>query len=673
MDLVLDNQTKSYAVQNYRQDIDGLRAVAVLLVILFHAGLSYFPSGFIGVDIFFTISGFLITGKVISEIERGTFSLTNFIKGRLWRLQPALLVTILGAIIVATYCYIPDDYTAFTKSAKYTTLFLSNQYFDKLSAAYASPDSDYFLLLHTWSLAIEWQWYFFFALFAGILTLLLRKFKRKFAYKPFLYGWLLLTLTATIIVILISLYSSSQHYYSLNMRAFEFLIGGSAALLKDRVQLNHKWLSNSLTVAAIAVLICTSGLSIRVETYPNSWTLLVCLASAVLLLNPNTFVNRTLQLTPINYTGKISYSLYLWHWPVFAAFNYLEFTLSGKTLCIALAMTAGLAVITYHGIEERFRRVKLSFTKSIILLVIIPLTVCTALYSLTEKTKGLPQRFSDEYNHSLQLLNNASGNAASRDGCLSGSLVLTDCQFGDHEGSKKAFLIGDSNANQFWGFYDVLAKDAGIKMYSLTTSSCLTLPGIYQFDWWKYKGVKYQECHDNTEKYYDYIKSNHFDYVIIGHVWSNYFGAQLITKDGDERSEAFSGSRYEMALRTAIRTIIDAGSKPIIMFTIATMPRNYQNCINQHVIHRRPFDINECDMQNPANTNGEKVTQLMIKMKSEFPTLTFIDPKSIQCISGKCITNIDGVTVYRDVGHLTDYASYKFGQLYLNEFGNPLK
>ncbi|EGZ4253471.1 acyltransferase, partial [Salmonella enterica subsp. enterica serovar Bareilly] len=133
MDLVLDNHTKSYAVQNYRQDIDGLRAAAVLLVILFHAGLSYFPSGFIGVDIFFTISGFLITGKVISEIERGTFSLTNFIKGRLWRLQPALLVTILGAIIVATYCYIPDDYTAFAKSAKYTTLFLSNQYFDKLS------------------------------------------------------------------------------------------------------------------------------------------------------------------------------------------------------------------------------------------------------------------------------------------------------------------------------------------------------------------------------------------------------------------------------------------------------------------------------------------------------------------------------------------------------------
>ncbi|MDV5658126.1 acyltransferase, partial [Enterobacter hormaechei] len=340
----------------------------------------------------------------------------------------------------------------------YTTLFLSNQYFDKLSAAYASPDSDYFLLLHTWSLAIEWQWYFFFALFATILTLLVSKFKRKFAYKPFLYGWLLLTLTATIIVILISLYSSSQHYYSLNMRAFEFLIGGSVALLKDRIQITNRWITNPLAVVAIAVLICTSGLSIPVEAYPNSWTLLVCLASAILLINQNTFVNRTLQLAPINYTGKISYSLYLWHWPIFAAFNYLEITLSGKTLCIALVITAGLAVLTYHGIEERFRRVKLSFAKSMILLVLLPLTVCTGLYTLTVKTNGLPQRFSDEYNHSLQLLNSASENAASRDGCLSGSQDLTDCQFGDHEGSKKAFLIGDSNANHFWGFYDVLAK-----------------------------------------------------------------------------------------------------------------------------------------------------------------------------------------------------------------------
>lgn len=673
MDLVLDNQTKSQTAQSYRNDIDGLRAVAVLLVILFHAGISYFPSGFIGVDVFFTISGFLITGKVIRDIERRAFSLKNFLNGRLWRLQPALLTTIAAAIMVATYCYIPDDYTAFTKSAKYTTLFLSNQYFDKLSATYASPDSNYFLLLHTWSLAIEWQWYFFFALFATLLTILACKFKFKVTDKGLLNGWVFLTVIATIIVILTSLLSSKQHYYSLSMRVFEFLIGGSAALLKERIPLINIWIRNALTVGAIAVIVWISGMNIPVGLYPNFWTLIVCFASSIIFLYQSTFVNRVLQLAPISYTGKISYSLYLWHWPVFATFNYLGYNLSGQTLCICLIITFGLAVISYHGIEERFRRVKLPFSKSIILLVLAPLAICMALYSLTEKTNGLPQRFSDEYNRSFQLLHSASNNAALRIDCHSGKQVLRDCHFGDDQGSKTAFLIGDSNASHFWGFYDVLAKDAGVKMYSLTTSSCLALPGIYQFDWWKYRGVKYQECHDNVKKYYDYIASNHYDYVIIGQVWDNYFGTHLINKDGDEQSEALSNMRYEMALRTAIDSIIAAGSKPIIMFTIANMPRNYQNCINQHVIHRRPFDINECDAQNPDKAISVNLTKLMSKMKAEFPTLKFIDSKSIQCISGKCITNVDGVTVYRDEGHLTDYASYKFGEMYLKELGNPLK
>ncbi|WP_410375996.1 acyltransferase family protein [Enterobacter sp. CPE_E331] len=673
MDFVVENQTKSQALQGYRQDIDGLRALAVLLVIFFHAGLSFIPSGFIGVDIFFTISGFLITGKVIGEIEKKTFSISNFLNGRLWRLQPALLATIAAAIAIATYCYIPDDYSAFTKSAKYTTLFLSNQYFDKLSTTYASPDSNYFLLLHTWSLAIEWQWYFFLAIFAAILILLASKFKIKISQKALLKAWLIVTVIATLAVVLISLLSHEQHYYSLNMRAFEFLIGGSAALMRNNVPSLNKWLKNILAIGALAVIVWISGKNISVELYPNSWTLLVCVASSILFLSQDSLVNRTLQLTPISYTGKISYSLYLWHWPVFATFNYLGYTFSGQTLYSALLITVGLAIVCYHGIENRLRKVRLSFGISIVLLVLAPLALCLVLFNYTEKTDGFPQRFNAEYNRSFELLHSASKQAEMREECHSGKQVLSDCYFGDNSGSRRAFLIGDSNASHFWGFFDVMAKNAGIKMYALTTSSCLALPGIYQFDWWKHKGIKYEECHDNVAKYYEYINSNHYDYVIIGQVWANYFGTHLINNDGDMRTEALSNKRYEEALREALRVIVNAGSKPVIMFTIANMPVNYQNCINQHVIHRRPFDINECDNQNPKKNNPDKLIKLMAKMKSEFPGLMFIDSKSIQCVSGKCVSNIDGVTVYRDEGHLTDYASYRFGQMYIREFGNPFK
>ncbi|MEQ4450541.1 acyltransferase family protein [Kosakonia sp. YIM B13605] len=673
MDLALDNQTKSQVSQVYRKDIDGLRAVAVVLVILFHAGVSLFPSGFIGVDIFFTISGFLITGKVISDIERNKYSITNFIAGRLWRLQPALITTMLATCIVASYCYMPADYEVFTKSAKYTALFLSNQFFDKQSATYASPDADYFLLLHTWSLAIEWQWYLFFALFAALLTVLINKSAIRVTRKSMLCGWLVLTFIATVILLVTSLFTYTQHYYSLTMRAFEFLIGGSTALLIMRLPPVHKILSNILAASAIAIIVWIAGERISVDFYPNTWTLLVCGATALLFLSRNAVVNNFLELAPVNYTGKISYSLYLWHWPVFAIFNYLGYALTGKSLFVALIITCVMAVICYHGIENRLRRVRVSFVKSVVLLVLVPVVVTMTLFSVTEKTDGLPQRFSAEYNRSFQLLHDATDRATLRFDCHGGNQILADCHFGDYKGTKKAFLIGDSNANHFWGFYDVLGKDAGVKMYSLSTSTCLALPGIYQFDWWKYKGIKYEKCHNNTQKYYDYIKKNHYDSVIISQVWGNYFGPYLINHDGDERSVALSSKRYEDALRSALQIITAAGSKPIIMFTIARMPENYQSCINQHVIHRYPFDINECDNQNPGRNNGENVMEMMNRMKREFPTLTFIDSKSIQCVSGKCVSNVDGVTVYRDEGHLTDYASYRFGQMYIEQFGNPLK
>ncbi|WP_265093887.1 SGNH hydrolase domain-containing protein, partial [Cronobacter malonaticus] len=175
--------------------------------------------------------------------------------------------------------------------------------------------------------------------------------------------------------------------------------------------------------------------------------------------------------------------------------------------------------------------------------------------------------------------------AKRREDCHSATQILSVCHFGASDGKTTAFLMGDSNANHFWGFFDVLAKDAGVKMYSLTTSSCLALPGIYQYDWWKFKGIKYEKCHENTERYYDYIRANHYDYVILGHVWSRYAeGPHIINADGDERSEALSRQRYEIALRKALKIITDSGAKPVIMFTIAQMPDNYEACINKHVI-----------------------------------------------------------------------------------------
>lgn len=143
----------------YRPEIDGLRAIAVLLVLTYHAGLSIFPAGFIGVDIFFVISGFLTTSIVLNAIDRGKFSFFEFYKRRIWRLQPAVIALMGITLISATVFYLPDDYRAFIKSERAVSQFVANQFFAHETSGYATADSAGWLLLHTWSLAIEWQWY----------------------------------------------------------------------------------------------------------------------------------------------------------------------------------------------------------------------------------------------------------------------------------------------------------------------------------------------------------------------------------------------------------------------------------------------------------------------------------------------------------------------------------
>ncbi|MGC0788664.1 acyltransferase family protein [Pantoea agglomerans] len=226
----------------YRKDIDGLRGLAVALVILFHAGISQIASGFIGVDIFFAISGFLITGIIVKQREKSTFSLANFFVHRLWRIQPAFIIMSL-ATLIATFCiYLPDDFLAYLHSSYYNALFLSNQFFARQSAAYASPAADLFPLLHTWSLAIEWQWYLFLPL--GILltgTILRLKSFQKVISNPsnaLAAAWFILTPLAVALALIMAGRQADTAYYSLLTRIFEFMMGGDCIFSDPLCSLN---------------------------------------------------------------------------------------------------------------------------------------------------------------------------------------------------------------------------------------------------------------------------------------------------------------------------------------------------------------------------------------------------------------------------------------------------
>jgi len=304
---------KSFS-DTYRKDIDGLRALAVVLVILFHAGISQVASGFIGVDIFFVISGFLITGIIVKQREKNTFSLANFFVHRLWRIQPAF-ITMSLATLIATFCfYLPDDYLAYLNSGKYNALLLSNQFFARQSAAYASPAADLFPLLHTWSLAIEWQWYLFLPLGILLTDAILRlKSIQKVISNPanaLAVVWLILTPLAAVLALILASREADAAYYSLLTRIFEFMVGGAAFFLTRYVRSIPSVVSNGTGILSLAALLYIAIHPEVIGFYPNLYALLFVTASALLMFTGtyrNSIASRLLSLSPVAFTGRISY------------------------------------------------------------------------------------------------------------------------------------------------------------------------------------------------------------------------------------------------------------------------------------------------------------------------------------------------------------------------------
>lgn len=667
--------------KKYRTDIDGLRAIAVSVVILFHLGIGYFPSGFIGVDIFFVISGYLITGIILSSLREGTFSYSDFFVRRLWRIQPALIFVSIVTLLASSVLFVSPDYLDYLKSAKYNTLLIANQYFSRQSVAYATPESDIFPLLHTWSLAVEWQWYISLPLFIAI-TIYLKK--RITATKDvnisdnfIVVLWSVITVVAAVLALFISKNEPGQSYYFLSTRVFEFCAGGTTYLLTCRKVYIHKGISTILNTLAIIGIIYISTKEHVIDIYPSVNALIVVACTCVLIFSgkqESNFISRLLSLKPFSFTGKLSYSLYLWHWPVLAYCRYVNIQFTGLNLIYICGSIITLSLIGYYLIEQPMRKFSYSLKLSVTLLLALPAIFYSILYSVAVKQQGFPERLGSVYSHQFKTIQHYESKAVTRKKCIDTNHSLETCVLGDREGNKSAIVIGDSNSNHFWGFFDVLGKDAGIKINALSVSSCLTLPGIWQYDWWIYKNKNYEYCHSKTAEYYNIIKNNKFDYVIIGEVWQNYSrGPHLIAKKDDARSDALTKERMTHAAKLAISMIIESGARPVIIKTIYPMPKGYQECRQREAILRKTFSETACDSRRVQAQESQYLTTLFDMLKKEYPSLIIIDPKKIQCKNNSCISHVDSIQVYRDVGHLTDYASYVFGERYLNEFGNPLR
>lgn len=356
----------------YLPEIDGLRGLAVLLVVIYHAGV-FFTGGFVGVDVFFVISGYLITSILLREILASQFSIIAFFERRLRRIFPAAATMIFAALATGAFCFLKSDYETLGKSVVAHCFLWSNVFFKNVAGDYFSASPSH-ALLHTWSLSVEEQFYLVFPLFLALL--LIPNAKRH----PMLKWLFAVFIFMNLFVCVLALQNPKNQramFYFTQSRIWEFLCGSLIAVLPRNWWLRSAWTREATAFVGLACILLPALFYSKGTTFPGFTAVPPCFgASAIIWSNlrdpsawfpePPTKVGRILAQRPLLATGLISYSLYLWHWPVLVFFHYgwnnfnsVDWPARLAPVLIAFA----LAVLSWRYIEKPFRERQVAITR----------------------------------------------------------------------------------------------------------------------------------------------------------------------------------------------------------------------------------------------------------------------------------------------------------------------
>jgi len=464
---------------HYRADIDGLRGVAVLLVFAYHLGTARCRGGFVGVDVFFVISGYLIGSIILSEIADSKFSLLSFYERRIRRIFPALFVVLCASYGFAYRYLLPMESKDFAKSLVAATLSVSNIFFLHQSGYFDAPAAMK-PLLHTWSLAVEEQFYVFLPLFLVAIR----------RYSPRRKIWLVAGVaSASFLVSSIGAFQNREAaFYLAHTRAWELLLGTLLAMdLFARI--SSLW-RNVAALSGLA-LIFSAGYFFNAATpFPGLFALVPCLGAALIIAagrSGPTLVGQCLSFSPLVFVGMISYSLYLWHWPMVVfqgASGMLVQGVSTKTAKVAiLAASFVIATLSWRFVEQPFRGRRLMISRvTIFRLAAASATVLLALGGSILFTDGLPSRFPAEAVEVASFLK--TSNPVTEAQYRVGSCFLTSKdtyqQFDPsvclrrNPQKRNYLLIGDSHAAQLWYGLSSVFSEANIMQ--ATASGCKPTP-----------------------------------------------------------------------------------------------------------------------------------------------------------------------------------------------------
>jgi len=491
----------------HRTDIDGLRAIAVLSVIVYHLGLSgAISGGFVGVDVFFVISGYLITGILQAEVDRGQLKLAEFYHRRVRRIFPALFVVHVFCLVVSAILLFPVETKQVGRDVLWSLAFLSNVVYAR-AAGYFDQASKADPLLHTWSLSVEEQFYIALPMLLWILA----------RTRPRVRIVVLASLAMVSFAVSVHTVGvdARQAFYSVQSRAWE-LLAGSLLALGAVPSVRGRWLAEALGAIGLG-LIVFAIVAIRTSTpFPGYWALPPCLGALAILHSGaeiRTFTARLLGSAPLRWIGLASYSLYLWHWPLIAFYNARHEVLTTPARCIILGLTVAISVLSYRYVERPFRRKPYRRNARAALLIAASGMASIALLAFGIPLAAARLRPSSELaDAALKYLTYEAdvraGTCFLYSGFNDAALFRKDLCLNIHPGRRSFLVMGDSHAAHFVPALAALRPDLDI--LQATASGCEAVR----------HGRGQKRCTDLFAYVFDeFLPAHHVDTIILAGRW----------------------------------------------------------------------------------------------------------------------------------------------------------
>lgn len=620
----------------FRTDINGLRCYAVLLVVLFHFGIQGFGSGFIGVDVFFVVFGYLMSAMIIPGVLNKDFRLFDFYIARAVRIIPSIILLVIVFYAISFQFAPPDMFKDFSKYAIKSLLFTSNIEYLKLANGYFTGDSHSNFLLHTWSLSVEWQFYLVYPLIIMLTGKLTRSLK---AISVVLSLILVISLFSSIFYATID---SSFNFYMLPTRAWEMTIGGIVFITSqkniDRLPLFR---------IAVILLLISACVNYDIKLWPGYAAILPVVATALILFscNKNSILlnNKVAQLI-----GSASYSIYLWHWPLFVTLSYFELLADTKCRLLSAFASIVVGILVYMLFEKRASKwLKKRNKKQIVASILIPALLCISVFDYTRSHSGFLWRGGDKYQKvSAEIVLPSPSNgwcfyAIASDKKLKLGENGVTCHVGNTDSKKNAVLFGDSFAGHYIPFWDSVGKQVGLNINPITTNWCS--PSVGREFMGPKTSIAYKQCMFNREYFAKNFEK--YDYLIFSGAWSYIV------------SNAESLRNVEALIKMAQGT----GKRIIIMDEPYQFEANIGELYKKSIWDRRQFDITKY-LVNGKNAKQKEVDTILTALTAGNKNTIFL---SRSMLFSETQTNGSGVPYSLDGEHVSVIGSLSAAEYFI--------